>query len=137
MTDMFCSTVLGYEIEVMYNKDIDQNYVEKNIEYFNNLDSIFLEKICAALKRYFDAYYKINPDLSEDFADELIEEYKTNSTSILKYIDIGIYAFDKYSPENENVPVLNLTGDCERNGDEQITILAKDNQLVYVGFFFN
>jgi len=29
MTDMFCSTVLGYEIEVMYNKDIDQNYVEK------------------------------------------------------------------------------------------------------------
>ena len=26
---MFCSTVLGYEIEVMYNKDIDQNYVEK------------------------------------------------------------------------------------------------------------
>ena len=133
---MFCSTVLGYEIEVMYNKDIDQNYVEKNIEYFNNLDSIFLEKICAALKRYFDAYYKINPDLSEDFADELIEEYKTNSTSILKYIDIGIYAFDKYSPENENVPVLNLTGDCERNVDEQITILAKDNQLVYVGFFF-
>ena len=26
---MFCSTVLGYENEVMYNKDIDQNYVEK------------------------------------------------------------------------------------------------------------
>ena len=26
---MFCSTVLGYEIEVMYNKDIDQNYVKK------------------------------------------------------------------------------------------------------------
>ena len=41
---MFCSTILEYEIEVMYNKDIDQNYVEKNIEYFNNLDSIFLEK---------------------------------------------------------------------------------------------
>ena len=42
------------------------------------------------MKRYFDAYYKINPDLSEDFADELIEEYKTNSTSILKYIDRDI-----------------------------------------------
>ncbi len=33
------STVLGYEIEVMYTKDISLNYVEKNVEYFNKLDS--------------------------------------------------------------------------------------------------
>lgn len=36
MTDMFCSTVLGYEIEVMYNKDIDQNYVEKISNLWGN-----------------------------------------------------------------------------------------------------
>ncbi len=34
MTGMFCSAVLGYEIEVMYNKDIDQNYVEKKYRIF-------------------------------------------------------------------------------------------------------
>ena len=129
------STVLGYEIEVMYAKDISQSYVEKNVEYFNNLDSAFVEKICVALKRFFDGYYKMNPDLSEDFADDLIEEYGTDPKSILKYIDIGIYSFDEYDIENENVPVLNLSGDCEWNGDQQITILAKDNNLVYVGPF--
>ena len=135
MVGTFYSTVLGYEIEVMYAKDISQNYVEKNIEYFNNLDSAFVEKLCAALKRFFDGYYKMNPDLSDYFADDLIEEYDTDPKSILKYIDIGIYSFDEYDIENENVPVLNLSGDCEWNGDQQITILAKDNNLVYVGPF--
>ena len=131
------STVLGYEIEVMYAKDISQSYVEKNVEYFNNLDSAFVEKLCAALKRFFDGYYKMNPDSSDDFADDLIEEYDTDPKSILKYIDIGIYKFDEYDVENENVPVLNLSGDCEWDGDRQITILAKDNNLVYVGPFLN
>ena len=121
----------------MYAKDISLNYVEKNIEYFNNLDSAFVEKLCAALKRFFDGYYKMNPDLSDYFADDLIEEYDTDPKSILKYIDIGIYYFDEYDVENENVPVLNLSGDCEWDGDRQITILAKDNNLVYVGPFLN
>ena len=137
MVGTFYSTVLGYEIEVMYAKDISQNYVEKNIEYFNNLDSAFVEKLCAALKRFFDDYYEMNPDLSEDFADDLIEEYDTDPKSILKYIDIGIYKFDEYDVENENVPVLNLSGDCEWNGDQQITIMAKDNNLVYVGSYLH
>lgn len=133
MVGTFYSTVLGYEIEVMYAKDISQNYVEKNVEYFNNLDPAFVEKLCAALKRFFDGYYKMNPDLSEDFADDLIEEYDTDPKSILKYIDIGIYSIDEYDIENENIPVLNLSGDCEWDGDQQITIMAKDNNLVYVG----
>ena len=137
MVGTFYSTVLGYEIEVMYAKDISQNYVEKNIEYFNNLDSAFVEKLCATLKRFFDDYYEMNPDLSEDFADDLIEEYDTDPKSILKYIDIGIYKFDEYDVENENVPVLNLSGDCEWNGDQQITIMAKDNNLVYVGSYLH
>ena len=137
MVGTFYSTVLGYEIEVLYDKDISQNYVEKNIEYFNNLDSAFVEKLCAALKRFFDGYYKMNPDLSDYFADDLIEEYDTDPKSILKYIDIGIYKFDEYDVENENVPVLNLSGDCEWNGDQQITIMAKDNNLVYVGSFLH
>ena len=51
----------------------------------------------------------------------------------MKYIDIGIYKFDEYDVENENVLVLNLSGDCEWDGDRQITILAKDNNLIYVG----
>ena len=131
------STVLGYEIEVMYAKDISQSYVEKNVEYFNNLDSAFVEKLCAALKRFFDGYYKMNPDLSDYFADDLIEEYDTDPKSILKYIDIGTYKFDEYDVENENVPVLNLSGDCEWNGDQQITIMAKDNNLVYVGSYLH
>lgn len=131
------STVLGYEIEVMYPKDISLNYVEKNVEYFNNLDPAFVEKLCAALKRFFDDYYEMYSDLSEYFADDLIEEYDTDPKSILKYIDIGVYRFDEYDVENENVPVLNLSGDCEWNGDAQITILAKDNNLVYVGPFLN
>ena len=131
------STVLGYEIEIMYPKDISLNYVEKNVEYFNNLDPAFVEKLCAALKRFFDDYYEMNPDLSEYFADDLIEEYDTDPKSILKYIDIGVYSFNEYDVENENVPVLNLSGDCEWNADEQITILAKDNNLVYVGPFLN
>ena len=131
------STVLGYEIEVMYTKDISQSYVEKNVEYFNNLDPAFVEKLCAALKRFFDDYYEMNPDLSEDFADDLIEEYGTDPKSILKYIDIGTYKFDEYDVENENVPVLNLSGDCEWNGDQQITIMAKDNNLVYVGSYLH
>ncbi len=131
------STVLGYEIEIMYTNDISLNYVEKNVEYFNNLDPAFVEKLCAALKRFFDDYYEMYPDLSEYFADDLIEEYDTDPKSILKYIDIGVYSFNEYDVENENVPVLNLSGDCEWDGDRQITILAKDNNLVYVGPFLN
>ena len=55
--------------------------------------------------------------------------------SILNYIKIGIYSFEECSVENENVPVIDITGDCEWDGDEQVTIKAKDNRLVYVGPF--
>lgn len=135
MIGTFYSDVLGYEIEVMYDKDISQEYVEKNIEYFNHLDQQFLEEICAALKRFFDDYYEMNSDLSDHIAEELLENYAQNPISILNYIDIGIYSFEQCSVENEAIPVIDITGDCEWDGDAQVTIKAKDNRLVYVGPF--
>ena len=135
MIGTFYSEVLGYEIEVMYDKDISREYVEKNIKYFNHLDQEFLEEICAALKRFFDDYYEMNSDLSEHISEELLDNYEQNPISILSYIDIGVYRFDEYSTENEDIPVIHISGDCEWDGDAQITILAKNNQLVYVGPF--
>ena len=135
MIGTFYSEILGYEIEVMYDKNISRKYVEKNIEYFNRLDQEFLEEICAALKRFFDDYYEMNSDLSDHISEELVENYEQNPMSILNYIKIGIYSFEECSVENENVPVIDISGDCEWDGDAQITILAKNNQLVYVGPF--
>ena len=42
MVGKFYSDVFGYDIEVMYEKGISQEYVERNIEYFNNLDQNFI-----------------------------------------------------------------------------------------------
>lgn len=135
MVGTFYSDVLGYEVEVMYDKDISQEYVEKNIEYFNHLDQKFLEEICAALKRFFDDYYEMNSDLSDHISEELLENYEQNPMSILNYIDIGVYFFARCSAENEDIPVIDISGDCEWDGDQQVTIKAKDNRLVYVGPF--
>lgn len=133
MIGTFYSNVLGYEIEVMYDKDISQKYIEKNIEYFNHLDQEFLISICAALKRFFDDYYEMNPDICDHISEELLENYEQNPMSILRYIDIGVYRFDECSTENEDVLIINISGDCEWDGDEQVTIKAINNQLVYVG----
>jgi len=133
MEGEFYADVLGYEITVMFDKDISQQYVERNLQYFNHLDQEFLQGICVALKRFFDDYYEMFPDLSEDISEELSENYKQNPMSILDYIDIGVYSFDECSIENEDVPVIKIAGDCEWDGDEQVTIMARNNQLVYVG----
>ena len=38
MEGTFFSELFGYDITVRYDKDIPLAYIEKNIEYFNNLD---------------------------------------------------------------------------------------------------
>ena len=133
MVGTFYSDVLGYEIKVMYDKDISQKYVEKNIEYFNHLDQEFLKRICAALKCFFDDFQDMYPGIGEHISDELLENYDKDFKSILRYIDIGTYYFCEFSTDNEAIPVINLSGDCEWDGDAQITIMARNNQLVYVG----
>ena len=54
MVGTFYSDILGYDIEVRYDKELSQKYVEKNIYYFNNLEQEFLVSICDALRRYYE-----------------------------------------------------------------------------------
>ena len=42
MEGTFYSGILGYDIKVMYYKDIPKEYVVKNINYFNNLYYIYV-----------------------------------------------------------------------------------------------
>lgn len=133
MEGIFYSDVLGYDVKVMYKKNISQEYVEKNIQYLNNLKGEFLESICAAVKRYYENYRIMYPDLCEDLPEDILDDFEKDPKSILKYIDIGVYHFDNYNKKDEDVPVINLGGDCAWSGDEGITIAAKDNQLIYVG----
>jgi len=137
MVGTFYSNIFGYDIEVMYEKDISQKYVEKNIHYFNHLDQKFLADICAALKRYYENYEKLYPDLCENLTTDILKDFEENPTSILKYVKIGVYKFHKCSKEDEDIPVINLGGDCEWAGDAGITIAAKNNQLLYVGRWDN
>ena len=133
MVGTFFSELLGYDVEVWYEKDIPQKYVEKNIEYLNNLDHEFLISICAALKRYYEAYKNMYPDLCDFVEGDVLEDYENDPLSIFKYIKIGVYTVNKCSAVNENVPVINLCGACQWSGDKGVTIVAKDNQLLYVG----
>lgn len=133
MVGTFYADVFGYEMEVWYKKDISIEYVEKNIQYLNNLDREFLVGICIALRKYYEDYKRILPDLCEDIHQDIIKDFEKDPTSILSYIDIGTYRFDKYSIIDENIPVINLGGDCAWSGDEGVTIAAKNNQLLYVG----
>ena len=133
MVGTFYADVFGYEMEVWFEKDISIEYVKKNIEYLNNLDKEFLVKICTALRRYYEDYKKILPDLCEEIPQDIIKDFEKDPTSILKYIDIGTYRFDKCSTADENIPVINLGGECAWSGDEGVTIAAKNNQLLYVG----
>lgn len=133
MEGTFYSEIFGYDIDVIYDSDIPQEYVEKNIQYLDSLDQDFLVSICAALKRYYEDYKRLYPDLCEFVEGDVLGDYEKEPISILKYIDIGVYKFDIYDTTDENIPVINLEGDCAWSGDKGITIAAKNNQLLYVG----
>ena len=133
MVGTFYSDVLGYDVEVWYDKSIPQECVEKNIQYFNHLDNDFLESICIAIKRYYQAYKQIFPDLCDEIPDGILTDFEEEPTSILKYLSIGIYSLDKRNLTDTNIPILHLSGECAWSGDEGITIAAKNNQLLYVG----
>ena len=77
----------------------------------------------------------MNSDLCDHISDELIDNYEQDPMSILNYIDIGVYSFNQCSVEDKDIPVIDISGDCEWDGDAQVTIKAKNNRLVYVGPF--
>ncbi len=133
MEGTFYSEIFGYNIMVTYDKGISPEYVLRNIEYLNNLDNKILEDICAALKRFYDNYKEILPDLCEEIEEDILKDYEENPLSILKYVNIGVYKFDECKKEEEEIPVINLRGDCEWSGDEGVTIAVKNNQILYVG----
>lgn len=133
MVGTFYSSIFKYDIEVLFDRDISLEYIEKNIEYFNSIKQEFLFDICAALKRYYESYKKLYPDLCEELSPDILKNYEVDPVSILKYVKIGVYRFHKCSVDDENIPVINLGGDCEWAGDAGITIIAKNNQLMYVG----
>ena len=97
------------------------------------VDREFLVKICEALRRYYEDYTRIVPDLCEDIPQDIIKDFEKNPISILNYIDLGTCEFDNYSTTDENIPVINLSGDCAWSGDDGVTIAAKNNYLLYVG----
>lgn len=133
MAGTFYSDLFGYDIEVWYEKNIPQEYVIKSIQYLNNLNKDFLESMCAAIKRYYEHYKEILPDLCDEIPAEILSDFETNPTSILKYLNIGIYVLDKYNFQNADTFVIHLSGECAWAGDEGITIAAKDDKLLYVG----
>ena len=133
MVGTFYSNVFECDIDVWYKKHISREYVEKNIQYLNDLDNDFLLSICAALKRYYEDYKRSLPDLCEDIPYDILHDFEKEPRSILKYVNIGVYKFDEFRIDEEAIPVINLRGSCEWSGDEGITIAAKNNQLLYVG----
>lgn len=133
MVGTFYSNIFKYDIEVIYDKDISPNYVEKNIQYLNNLNQAFLLDICSALKRYYENNKALYPDLCDELPPDILDDFKEDPASILKYVKIGVYRFHKCSANDEDIPVLNLCGACEWAGDAGITIIAKNDRLLYVG----
>ena len=136
MEGTFYSELFGYDLHVRYAKNIPLEYIEKNIQYFNNLESEFVLHICDALKRYYEFYKAEYPDLCEECEEtqgNVLKDFEEDPRSILRYVHIGTYKFDEYDIGNEDIPVLNLRGDCAWSGDKGVTIVAKNNQLLYVG----
>lgn len=136
MEGTFYSELFGYDLQVRYAKNIPLEYIEKNIQYFNNLEPEFVLNICDALKRYYEFYNAEYPDLCEECEEiqgNVLKDFEEDPRSILRYVRIGTYKFDEYDIGNEDIPVLNLRGDCAWSGDKGITIVAKNNQLLYVG----
>lgn len=133
MIGTFYSDIFGYDIEVWYDKSIPQEYVEKNIQYLNNMDYDFLNTICIAVKRYYQGYKQIMPDLCDEIPENILTDFEAEPTSILTYLSIGTYSLDKWNAADENTLILHLSGECAWSGDEGITIAARNNQLLYVG----
>lgn len=136
MEGTFFSELFGYDITVWYEKDIPLAYIEKNIEYFNNLDEEVVLDICSALKRYYEFYKDVLPDVCEEceyIHGDVLKNYEVDPKSILECIHLGTYEFNKCNPEDEDIPVLNLGGDCDWIGDSGVRIAAKNNELLFVG----
>ena len=140
MEGTFFSELFGYDITVWYEKDIPLAYIEKNIEYFNNLDQEIVLNICSALKRYYEFYQDEYPDVCEEceyIHGDVLKNYEVDPKSILECIHLGTYEFNKCKTEDEDIPVLNLGGDCDWTGDSGVRIAAKNNQLLFVGSWCN
>lgn len=136
MEGTFFSELFGYEMHVWYDKEVPLEYIEKNIQYFNHLESEFVLDICTALKRYYEFYKEEYPDLCdecEEVQGDVLTGYEEDPKSILEYIHVTTYKFSKCNASDEYVPVLNLSGGCAWSGDSGVTIAAKNNQLLFVG----
>jgi hypothetical protein len=81
----------------------------------------------------YDLQVRYAKNIPVEYIEKNIQYFNCLEPSILRYVRIGTYKFDEYDIANENIPVLNLRGDCAWSGDRGIAIVAKNNQLLYVG----
>lgn len=93
MVGTFYSSIFKYDIEVLFDRDISLEYIEKNIEYFNSIKQEFLFDICAASKRYYESYKKLYPDLCEELSPDILRNYEVDPVSILKYVKLVFIDF--------------------------------------------
>ena len=116
-------------IKLMFEENIPREYVEKCVIYLNSLD----ENIISTIFNFSFEFCKdvmMNYDEVE-YVNGIAEVVDTKD--ILKYIEPISLTVDE--PENFDILAINIYCKCSWDMNNDMQILIKHNQVVYIGVF--
>jgi hypothetical protein len=121
--------LINMYIELNFDESIPIEYIESCVNCLNSLSENIISNIC---------YYSLEfcKDVMKNYEDVEYNEGLakiSNAKDILNYIEPVSLNVDE--PDDLSIPAINLYCKCDWDQDNDMQILIKDNQILYVGVF--
>lgn len=117
------------EMGLLVNPDVDEKYVEKCIEHFNNLSDQLLDEICDALGSYYE---DVRDEAEEVFGDLRMPE-EVEGRDILNYCSPSSLIVEK--PDSYDIIGYSVEGSCDWEPEHGFQIIIRNDKLIYVSSF--
>lgn len=130
MVGMVWFPYLGKEIEVQYDQEVPQEYVENSLLYLSSVKEGLMQEIC----KY--ALFFLQDTLENTSVGELLNEdlmHLENPLDVLKYMDFNFLTIDM--PQDFTIPTLNLGGGCDWAESEGFQCLIRNDEVIYLGMW--
>lgn len=107
------------ELEVIVDEDVEIVYVEKCIEYINNLSQLLLNKISERAYKYYDFIRNECGDVDDILPEKIMEHVHPLNIFVEK-------------PEVD-IPAFDIECGCDWEEEHGMEIIIKGDELLYIG----
>ena len=107
------------ELEVIVDEDVEIVYVEKCIEYINNLPQSLLNKISERAYKYYDFIRNECGDVDDILPEKIMEH---------------VYPLNIFVEKPEaDIPAFDIECGCDWEEEHGMEIIIKGDELLYIG----